>query len=218
MPSRSALACSSVTPGLRRPSTYMPGWLPRDCGSKNRRVRAGQGHPDVLGRVELEVRGQHAHHGVGHAAERQALAEDVRILAEAPHPEAMGEHHHRSRAEDVLLGEEVAPQRRIHAQQGQHRGAHETGSEPLGDVHPGEIEGPAPEGGQVREALLLRPPVQEVGDADAHLREGGRALMDEDEPLRSLVRQRPQQHAVHHAEDGGVGADAERQREHRGHA
>ena len=39
----------------------------------------------------------------------------------------------------------------------------------------------------------------------------GGALTDVDEPVRVPVHERPQQHAADDAEDGGVGADAERQ-------
>ena len=41
----------------------------------------------------------------------------------------------------------------------------------------------------------------------------GRALPDVDQPVLVAVDERPQQHAADDAEDGGVGADAERQRQ-----
>ena len=47
-----------------------------------------------------------------------------------------------------------------------------------------------------------------IVDADA-----GRALADVDQPVLVAIDQRPQQNAAHQAEDGGVGADAERQRQ-----
>ena len=40
-----------------------------------------------------------------------------------------------------------------------------------------------------------------------------RALPDVDQPILVIVDERAQQHAPHDAEDGGVGADAERQRQ-----
>src|SRR5262249_44065687 len=43
--------------------------------------------------------------------------------------------------------------------------------------------------------------------------DAARALADVNQPVLVAVDERPQQHAAHHAEDGGVGADAERQRE-----
>ena len=41
----------------------------------------------------------------------------------------------------------------------------------------------------------------------------GRALADVDQAVLVAIGQRPQQHAPDHGEDGGVGADAERERE-----
>src|SRR2546430_897970 len=62
--------------------------------------------------------------------------------------------------------------------------------------------------------LRERAQVVEVrkGHAEVHAPEPGRH--DLDEPVRSGVRQRLEQHGVDRAEDGGIGADAEREREH----
>ena len=46
--------------------------------------------------------------------------------------------------------------------------------------------------------------------------EAGRALADVDQAILAAIDERPQQHAAHDAEDRGVGADAERQRDHDG--
>ena len=43
--------------------------------------------------------------------------------------------------------------------------------------------------------------------------EAGRALTDVDQPILVAIDQRPQQHAADDAEDRGVGADAERERD-----
>ena len=43
--------------------------------------------------------------------------------------------------------------------------------------------------------------------------EAGRALADVDQPIFVAIDERPQQHAADDAEDGGVGADAERERD-----
>ena len=44
----------------------------------------------------------------------------------------------------------------------------------------------------------------------------GSVLPDHDDLVRILIRQRPEQHRLHEREDGGVGANAERQRAYRG--
>ena len=50
-----------------------------------------------------------------------------------------------------------------------------------------------------------------LSNADA-----ARALADVDQPVLVAIDERPQQHAAHQAEDGGVGSDAERQGENHG--
>ena len=59
---------------------------------------------------------------------------------------------------------------------------------------------------RARRSCNLRHRERGVLGADA-----GRALADVDQAVLVAVDQRPQQHAAHHAEDRGVGADAERQ-------
>src|SRR3989449_1926305 len=71
-----------------------------------------------------------------------------------------------------------------------------------------------PDGRDAGEVLRQRPQVVEVreGHANPHSPEpGGHDL---DQPVRSRVRQRPEQNAVDRAEDGRVRADAEGEREH----
>ena len=54
-----------------------------------------------------------------------------------------------------------------------------------------------------------------AGPIDRLLRIARRRLSQRDEPIGFDVRQRPQQNAVHHAEDGRRRADAESQRQDR---
>ena len=56
--------------------------------------------------------------------------------------------------------------------------------------------------------------VVDLGDRERGVRcaDARGALTDVDQPVLVAIDQRPQQHAAHHAEDGGVGADAERKR------
>ena len=61
-----------------------------------------------------------------------------------------------------------------------------------------------------RAQVVESPGTENVGVVGA---DAGRALADVDQAVLVAVDERPQQHAAHHAEDGGVGADAERQRD-----
>ncbi len=65
------------------------------------------------------------------------------------------------------------------------------------------------------EAGQLRAVVVELLDRDAEVRLVGRRrrLLDEHQPIAVLVGQRLEQHAVDDAEDGGVGADPEAERQ-----
>ena len=60
--------------------------------------------------------------------------------------------------------------------------------------------------------------VFDLGDRERHAvdAESRRALADIDQPLFAAIDERAQQHAADDAEDRGVGADAERQRDHDG--
>ena len=63
--------------------------------------------------------------------------------------------------------------------------------------------------------MLTRAQIDEVSHGDEVLGDPGPpiAVLEQDQPLRVGIRQRPQQHGVDHGEDRDVGADAERQRE-----
>src|SRR5262249_39452292 len=51
------------------------------------------------------------------------------------------------------------------------------------------------------------------GERDIFGADAARALSDIDQPVFAAIDERPQKHTTHHAENGGVGPDAERQRE-----
>src|SRR5215218_1360535 len=67
------------------------------------------------------------------------------------------------------------------------------------------------------ERLVLTLEVVEVRrrDAEAGKAKLGRALQEHDQPVRLRIRQRIEEHAVDHAEDGGVGPDTQGQGQHR---
>jgi hypothetical protein len=71
--------------------------------------------------------------------------------------------------------------------------------------------------GHPREALVERPPVLDIriGRDVLHVTRPRVGRPDEDEPIRVGVGQRPQQHGAEQAEDRGIRADAETERENR---
>ncbi len=79
----------------------------------------------------------------------------------------------------------------------------------------GEIEQAALIEPDLLEAAAVRQHVEGVGHRERAARHVLRHELHEDrrEPVGFRERQRPEEHAVDDAEDGGGGADAERQRE-----
>src|ERR1700751_5471533 len=65
------------------------------------------------------------------------------------------------------------------------------------------------------EALVLALPVEEVGIGDGAFHEVVFVVEERHQPIGIRIGQRVEQHRVHDGEDGGVGADAKRQRENR---
>ena len=73
----------------------------------------------------------------------------------------------------------------------------------------------AAEGAERVERSLPRAQIDEIPDGDELLGDAGPAVavLEEHQPIRVGIGQRPEQRRVDHREDGDVGADAERQRE-----
>ena len=162
----------------------------------------------------VEGAGHHADHGEALAAQRERLAQDLRITPEAPLPEALAQERDAFCARLVLLRAEGPSEEGLLAQGGE---------QARGDLAPvdplrvralrGEDEvGPVVADQRLEDAVLV-PHVLQVGDGEAHARDLLRPLGQEHQPLGLRVGQRPQQDRVDHAEDGGVGADAQGQGE-----
>ena len=127
----------------------------------------------------------------------------------------------RGRREPTLVGREVAPQQRTHAEDLQEivRDAHRAQALCLPGacerLPPAEIE-EREIGGQRLEAPVLVPPRLECIAPRGARREPARAfILDPRQPIRSIERQWPEQHRIDDAEHGGGGADAKREGEQR---
>ena len=139
-----------------------------------------------------------------------------RIAAEQPLPDAIAEHQHFRRLRPVVVRLDGAAEERRRAEQRKERAADARAEDALGQLQPADVEGPA---GEERDALERRqaPPVLVIGQRAARDRAGAIAIdlaVHEREHAGGIaVRRRPQDHGADDAEDGGVGADAERQRD-----
>ncbi len=61
-------------------------------------LRNRPGHIKIGGQQVVEIRRQHADHGVRLAIQREGSADDVRVRSEAALPKLVREHGHRKRA------------------------------------------------------------------------------------------------------------------------
>ena len=147
-------------------------------------------------------------------------SDDRRIRAETPPPQAVAEHDALRVRGHLFVGAERAPDRRVRVERVEERGGDEEAEDALRLVAAHQVRVPPERRRQMldRAALELAPPVEKIG-----ARHGFAAA----DPLRRR-RQRHDdaidvvhvvgmhQQRVDDAEDGGVGADGERERHHDG--
>ncbi len=152
------------------------------------------------------------------------------IAAEAPLPEVVAEDQRAGRNGDGgirerLLGDrllvglhETPPEQRLHAEHLEVVGGDAGELDLLGLTLPGEGRlGHVVGRRKTKEAFRLLPVVGDVGGGHGSLRvaRGLHAVPDQHQPLGLVVGERSNEDRVDRAEDGGVGADPQRQREDR---
>ena len=178
-------------------------------------VWAGHHVDDDLGlRWILHRRLQHADDGGRARIKPDALADHRRIALERILPEAIGQYaSSRGIGAVIMLVEQPAQHRAQshHLEIGSvdHAGAHLAR---FAQSHHGEADGRKLAEGADRFHAGLQ--VLNLGHREVRVfvTDSRRALPDIDQPVLAAVDQRPQQHTANQAEDGGVGANSQRQR------
>ncbi len=146
------------------------------------------------------------------------LADNVGVAAELGAPVGVAQHQDRLGAAHVVRRHERAADHRLDAEQIEEVRRHHAGVDAIGLAAVDQIEVHLVVLDQAVEdvggALAV---VEVLGDGHAGVAPPGqrRRLLDHHQPVAVLIGQRLQQHAVDDAEDGGVGADAEAERQHR---
>jgi hypothetical protein len=163
----------------------------------------------------LKARRQNADDPEGTAGEADASSDHRRVAIEAPHPQAVAEDHHLVPALQLVVRFELAAEDRLAAEQLEESG---------GDLHAAELFGPGgiPEleiaakvCGQALEGLQLRAIVTKIRRRHREVRRVRRLLEQPEEAVGLRIRERSNQHALHGAENRGVGANRQRQGEDR---
>jgi hypothetical protein len=217
MPLISACACTTLTPGFSFAKT--PQGAVRALGAVGVHRH---GDPNVYAAEHLQVRRQDAHHRSRHPINRDAAAHDGGVPTELALPETVAEQGHARPAGPIFLGEKRAAKHRLDSQHVEEPGRRFPARHPLGLAPGHHVQAILRQGeghGHPLERLALLFPVQVIGLGGGDLKEADLlvGLPDADHPLGVRHRQRPQQNRAHDAEDGAVGPNPERQREHRHH-
>ena len=190
-----------------------PGDSP-SCRARPERAGGG-GHVDVVLVGIAGQRRQHAHHRVHAVVHLEPAADHARVAAQLVLPVRVAQHAARLRAERVLPGRKVRPRIGSHAQHLE-EGAETTPVRTRCGCGPPSsmkfIEWYSTTLQRLASARRSPPPPSPRSpcpprSTPQRLAGGPRTSG------AALVGQRAQQHAVHDAEDRGVGADAERQRQ-----
>ena len=152
------------------------------------------------------------------AVHRDRPADDARVGAETPRPQSVAEDRLARTAEVVVAGREAAAKRRLRAHHVEEVGRHH-GAAQLFRILPAEERAQRAVVGRERldagalRAPVLEPRVRRDVAIEALL---GVLHPHHHDAIRVPVGKLAQQERLDDAEDGGVGSDAERQRQERG--
>ncbi len=167
--------------------------------------RHADGNPEFgLAIGELEARRHHAIDGIGRPAHQDGAANEVRVAAEPPLPEAVTEHHHLAIGV-FLFGLEGAAEQWLRAEQRKKIGGDRLARDFLGRSAAGQVFGVAPGvGGHAGEDLRAAAPIEESGGrhAIAGHSEGGKILPEHGQTARIGVRKRADHDLIDGAENG----------------
>ena len=174
-----------------------------------------QRDPDLAVAGEIKAGGEHADDLERRAFERDTLPDDRAVAAVAALPQIVPEQHHLAGARKCVGRGESATELRRHPQHAEKLRVDRAGGHADGLGSAAQREDLIAVDGDTAQSPVLRAPVHEVWGRDSRRAPLPGVLVDVHETGRLRERQRLQQYLLHHGEDGGVGADAERSREYR---
>ncbi len=167
---------------------------------------------DVRRLKELESRGQDADHRVRPVVEQERSTDRI-AARKSPLREARAQNRQVFSARPILAVGEVAASFDGYAKQRQQCGGDHLRRDPLGIARARHRHARGAKRRHSGERLRPRAPVVIVVARHRQGRELGRLLVEDDDIVWPVVRQRREQYRVGDGEDRGVRADAERQRE-----
>ena len=147
--------------------------------------------------------------------EARALTDDVAPAAESLAPQRVADHGDARSAVHLVRGGERTAKHRLHAEHVEEVRVDHRSRQPVRLIGGRERDARRAKAGETGEAVMARAPVEKVRRVGAVETLSRQAIgaADQDEIAGARKRQRTQQHRVDHAEDGGVRADADGDRQ-----
>ena len=172
--------------------------------------REHQGLPEA-GPAAIEASGgQDADDFMGLAVEDEGAADDRRVATEAVLPDRVTQDDDRGGAALLVVRLERAAQCRLDPEDVEIVGRYQHAVQPRGLPAADQRHAQSSRGRQRLERSAEPLPVQEIERADAVARRRRRRFEHTDDAFGLGIRERPQQHGIHQAEHGSVGANANR--------
>ena len=109
----------------------------------------------------------------------------------------------------IFIVGEHTPDERVSAQSRKQIGGHLGRGNTLGVARAGEVVAAAVVDANFFEDVILVAPIREIWIRNRHLVHHPAALVQKQQSISLVVRQRPQQHGIYYAKDCCVGADAQ---------
>ncbi len=173
-----------------------------------------RGQRDRLRIGKSEPGGHDPHDLGGGAVQLDGAAENGGVGSEAPPPSRVGEENHGGGLFRRILFEESTADPRLHLKDRKHGRRDLDDPDAVGLIPNPQVPLTIVEGAQGPEGRRELPvqPQGPGGVADVREIEAGRMVVDEDDPLGVGIRQRLDQHGIHHREDRHARSDAECER------
>ncbi len=181
------------------------------------RCIGAKGGPQIYGRWGLSSCRQNGDDGVRDTLKLYGLADNARVAVERVLPQAVAQNYNSGASCRVFCSGKVAPDhgpktKDVKIARGDPLPVHILSTSGRLQIH---ATGPAGNGSRHGGNIIAKVPPAITIDLDGigEIGRAGDALHQRSQALRLRIRKRPQEDGVDHAEDGGVGADAQCQGE-----
>ena len=157
----------------------------------------------------LRAGGHDSDYGIGRAIQQDDFAENRGVGGEAAAPQTVAQNDACAVPHAFVRSRELASPRRLDAEDGEVSGGDSNGRNEFGLARAGELDIAMEEPGQPFEDMVA---LAEIVKVPGVQRESGKRSAGEEGANQTVglgIRQRRDQHAVDHAEDGAVGADGQ---------